>query len=64
MSPLADVKEYVVHEAWTAICHLNDGVYVKMFTLTTSCRKALVSLMLWEEIRTFLFSPFFDGVSA
>lgn len=27
-SPLADVEEYTVHEAWAVICHLNDEVYV------------------------------------
>ena len=52
MLPLADVKEYRVHEAWAIICHLYVHFYVKIFTLAMYCRKALVSPMLCGEIRT------------
>lgn len=64
MLPLADVKEYSVHEAWAVICHLNDEVYVKMFTLTAYCRKVFGVTYALGRNKDFSFFTLFWCVSA
>lgn len=64
MSPLADVKEYTVHEACAVICDLNDEVYVKMFTLTTYTRKVFGVTYALGRNKDFSFFTLFWCASA